>query len=137
MQTVNDIMVSNVVTCPVDGTLLTGHQLMKDKQVRHIPVVDDEGEILGVLGQKEVLKEVLSIINDRGAHRLEYYEDRIPVVKVMSNAQVMEPDTTLEEAGNYFLKHRSGCLLIAKENKLEGIISSQDFVRLSLNLLKH
>lgn len=136
MHTINEIMVNNVVTCPKDGSLLTGHQLMKEKRVRHLPVVDEQGEILGILGQKEVLKEVLAIINDRGAHRLEYYEDRVPVVKIMSEAHTTSPDTSLKNAGEHFLRNRGGCLLVAEDNKLLGIVSSQDFVRLSLDLLR-
>ena len=138
MQTVSDIMIKNIVTCPLDGSLLTGHRLMKEKEIRHLPVVNDAGQLEGILSQKEVLKEVLIIVNDRGAHRLEYYEDRIPVRTIMSPAQSIAPDISIAEAGEYFLKHKAGCLTVTDvDNKLLGIVSPHDFVKLSISLLKH
>jgi len=138
MQAVSDIMIKNIVTCPIDGSLLTGHRLMREKEIRHLPIVNAAGQLEGILSQKEVLKEVLTIVNDRGAHRLEYYEDRIPVKAIMSPANSVLPDISIAEAGEYFLKHKAGCLTITDtDNKLVGIVSSHDFVKLSIRLLKH
>lgn len=138
MQTVGDIMMTQVLTCSVGSSLLAGHQIMKDKDIRHLPVVDEEGALQGVLSQKEVLKQVFTIINERGMQRLERYEDKIPVREVMSPATSVTSDTPLDQAGEYFLKNKSGCLMVTdSNNKLVGIVSSHDFVKLSVRLLRH
>ena len=136
MQTVADLMVKNVAACKAQDSLLAAHQLMTDKHIRHIPIVDDEQQLVGLLNQKEVLRELFNIVNNRGTARMEYYESKVLVADVMrKDIEHIHPHMTLREAGEYFLKSHHGCLPVTEDGKLVGILSSGDFVRLSLDLL--
>jgi len=116
-----DIMATNVMSCSETDTLATAHKLMREHQIRHMPVVDSQtGEFLGLVTQKEVLRQAFTIAGTRGIAALESAEAAIPVTDVMSvDAETVQPQLPLLEDG-----------------KLVGIITSADFVKLSVKLLQ-
>ena len=56
---VRDIMTVNVMTCTKDSTIAELMALMTDKRIRHVPVVDVEGELLSIISIGDVVKEIL------------------------------------------------------------------------------
>ena len=51
-QTVSDLMTTNLFTVSTSSTLHDAHNLMKEKSIRHIPVVDENNLLVGILTQK-------------------------------------------------------------------------------------
>jgi CBS domain-containing protein len=49
---VTDLMTANPFSLNVKSTLHDAHNLMKEKNVRHIPVIDEDGAFVGMLTQK-------------------------------------------------------------------------------------
>lgn len=137
MKLVSDLMIRNVLTHRPDDTLQDVEQTMGQHQIRHIPVVDDEGRVVGLLSQKEFLAEAFRITDKFGARNLREYLAKTPVHQCMrTDIQTHSADTPLAEAGNALRSKHHSCLLITDEQKhLLGIVSSQDFVRLALELL--
>ena len=137
-KTAADIMARNVVHCTEKDTLATAHKGMREHQIRHMPVVDSEtGEFLGLVTQKEVLRQAFSIAGSRGIGALDSAEAAIPVLDVMSNdAETIQPQLPLLEAGRYFQESKHGCLPVVVDGKLVGIVTSADFVKLSVTLLE-
>jgi len=137
MQTISDIMTRDVVTLKPDDTLYDAERLMRERHVRHIPVVSNEGRIHGVLSQKEFLREAFRITDKFGAHHLQEYLGKTPVSDCLSaDISTVEESLTLKEAGERLQREKSGCLMVTgPEQTLLGIATSQDFVRLALTLL--
>ena len=137
MKKVSDLMIQQVCTLKAQDNLQDAEQLMGSKQIRHVPVVDDAGKLVGLLTQKEVLAEAFRITDKFGAHLLKTYLAQTQIAAVMRQDMAMVPaDMDLKEAGRALLQKRSGCILVVDaEQKLLGILSSQDFVRLALQLL--
>ena len=133
-----DIMATQVLHCTEKDTLATAHKLMRDHQIRHMPVVDSHsGEFLGLVTQKEVLRHAFSIAGTQGIAALDSAEARILIVDVMSrDAETVQPQLPLLEAGRYFLNSKHGCLPVVVDGRLVGIITSADFVKLSVTLLQ-
>ena len=137
MKLVSDLMIRNVLTHKADDTLEQAEQTMGGHQIRHIPVIDNDGKVVGLLSQKEFLAEAFRITDKFGAHLLKIYLAQTQIAAVMRQDMAMVPaDMDLKEAGSALLQKRSGCILVVDaEQKLLGILSSQDFVRLALQLL--
>lgn len=57
--TVSEIMTSNVITAKGDDTVETAMDIMLEKRIRHLPVLD-QGKMLGMLSIGDVLKETIS-----------------------------------------------------------------------------
>ncbi len=133
-----DIMATNVLHCTEQDTLATAHKMMRDHHIRHMPVVNSQtGEFMGLVTQKEVLRHAFSIAGSQGLAAIESAESRIPVTQVMSrDAETVQPQLPLLDAGRYFLESKHGCLPVVVDGKLVGIITSADFVKLSVRLLQ-
>ena len=137
MQTVSDIMTRDVKTLGTESTLRDAEELMREHHVRHIPVVNESGSIKGVLSQKEFLREAFRITDKFGAHHLQDYLAKTPVLDCLDReVDTLPSDTPLKTTGERLRAEKEGCLLIAdEEGTLRGIVTSQDFVRLALDLL--
>ena len=46
---VEEIMQTEVVTCPVDATIFDALQLMKKHNIRHLPIVNTDNELVGII----------------------------------------------------------------------------------------
>ncbi|MBL4867963.1 MAG: CBS domain-containing protein [Pseudomonadales bacterium] len=137
MQTASDIMATTILTCTDQETLLDGHNLMQENNIRHVPVIcADDGHYMGMLTHKEVLKQVIKIADVHGTNQLNRYEARIKIKDIMcDDVNSIAPDMPIDKAGEYFLGEKQGCLPVCEDDKVIGIITSVDFVKLSLQLL--
>ena len=137
-QITQDIMATQVLHCTEKDTLATARRMMSEHQIRHMPVVDSHtGEFLGLVTQKEVLKQAFSIAGTQGVAAIEAAEANIPVVDIMSrDAETVQPQLPLLDAGRYFLETKHGCLPVLVDGRLVGIVTSADFVKLSVTLLQ-
>lgn len=132
-----DIMTRNVLTCTEQDTVAHAHQLMAQKSIRHLPVVSSaSGDFLGVITQKEILHHAFSVVARSGMATLESVEATRLVSDIMTrDVETIQPQLSLKDAGRFFMQCKHGCLPIVVEGKLQGILTSADFVKLSVNLL--
>lgn len=137
MARVADIMTTPVASITDSEHLNAARQLMKEKQIRHLPVVNAEQRLVGVVTQRAVLASVIKLVDRVGVDKMEAEEKQIPISSIMeSNFQTASPDLNLKEAARHFLHHKHSCLpVIDDSGKLVGIVTSQDFVKLCETLL--
>ena len=135
---VADIMIRDVVTLRIEQTLHDGNEAMRTHKIRHLPVLDEDGHLVGLLDQKVVLREALRIADSYGSQRLNYHLGRIPLAEAISrDVLTLAATTPIADAGRQFLENRQGAMpVLDDQERLVGIISSVDFVRLSITLLK-
>jgi len=139
MKQVGDIMVNSLITLNPDSNLKQVEELMAKKQVRHIPVVDEQQKLIGLITQKEFLAEAFRITDKFGAHQLGNYLAQTRLQDCMKTTlTTVTEHTSLREAGETMHSMKQGCLLVTDdEQQLVGIVTSQDFVKLALDLLPH
>ncbi|MFC3032010.1 HPP family protein [Pseudoalteromonas fenneropenaei] len=137
LKIVSDLMTPDPLCVGENDTLKTAHDLMREKNIRHIPVIDAEGQLLGMLTQKIMIANVMKILATFGQHALERREKQQLVKEVMTTDFVaIKPDEQLKDMATFFVRNRHGCLpVVDTENKLVGILTSSDFVRLAAALL--
>lgn len=132
-------MITELLTLTPQCTLLDAEQLMREHHVRHIPIVDESRRLVGLLSQKEFLREAFKITDKFGAHHLQDYFSRTAIGDCTSTTFTkVAPHLALKAAGERLRKEKQGCLLVADaDNQLIGIVTSQDFVRLAISLLEN
>ncbi|GGY52055.1 CBS domain-containing protein [Bacterioplanes sanyensis] len=138
MKLVSDIMTPDPITLTPDSNLQDAEKLMAERQVRHIPVIDPDNRLCGVVTQREFLAEAFRITDKFGAHNLGMYLAKTRIGDCMSTEiNRVQPDTPLREAGEKLRSFKKrGCLLVTDDDEhLLGIVTSQDFVALALELL--
>jgi CBS domain-containing membrane protein len=137
MHTVAEIMTTRIIHTTLDSSLLSGRELMGQKGIRHLPVVDDQGCFVGMLDQKTILARAFALVDKYGRLNLAHHEEKTLVSEVMSTeVMTVNPDTSLADAGLHFLDDKQRCLVVTEDKKLVGMITSTDFVRLCLSLLR-
>ena len=69
---VRDIMTVNVMTCKKESTVAQLMALMTEKKIRHVPVIDDSGELISIISIGDVVKSYVSEIDSERSALLEY-----------------------------------------------------------------
>ncbi|WP_319782231.1 HPP family protein [Oceanisphaera sp. IT1-181] len=137
---VGDIMTRDLLTLDQSATLKDAHDMMREKSIRHIPVVDPlTGKLMGVLTQKRMIATIMSLLSDYGVSALERRERQCRVVEIIdADFESVDEHAPLIEVVSFFLKNKHGCLTIVDDKQcLIGIVTSSDFVRLCAELLKN
>jgi CBS domain-containing protein len=137
MKTLSDIMVNNVVSVKNTDSIHHARNLLKEKNIRHLPVVDAvTGDFAGVLSQRGLLNHAFKTVEKYGISYLEKMDKQTAVSEVMVvDCVTAQPDMELLAAGEFFTAKKSSCLPVVDGNRLVGIITSVDFVKLALHLL--
>jgi len=139
MKTIRDIMVNDVVSLLKTDDVHHARMLMKAKNIRHIPVLSDEnGVLLGVITQHSLLNNAFNVVEKYGLGKLEKKERQTLVSQIMrTDCDTVSSDTDIEVVCEVFLQKKYSYLLIVDEGRLVGIVTSVDFVKLSLHLLQN
>ena len=127
---VGDLMTSDVFAVAPDETITRLQDLMSEKRIRHVPVVDDEGAVLGLVSERDVLRRTFSEDVDLP---LSVRLDVLTAVKVRdimtSEVETVEAEEDVATAAQVMLDNKYGCLPVVEEGVLTGIITEADFVR--------
>ena len=127
--TVKDIMTEIVQTLQVGDTLAMARRQIERGGVHHLPVIDDDERVIGLITYHGILKAWLSHGRPNTESAGEIAGD-IPVDMLMEKDVVtVEPETTAAEAARLIETNRFGSLPVTKGDKLVGIVTAGDFVR--------
>ena len=133
---VSEVMSTQVMTLLDTATVAEARQLMGSANVRHLPVLNPDKEVIGLITQRDLLSVALSRLADVERYEREALESTIPIGEVMTkNVTMVEEHTNLREAAQHMLDHKVGCLPVVDDGKLVGIVTESDFLRLVVNLL--
>jgi CBS domain-containing membrane protein len=129
---VRDVMTSDPTTLKRNDKLTLADDIMRLGRVRHLPVVDDDGEILvGIVTQRDLFRDALAQALGYGKHAQRKILDTLSVKDVMATEVVTtSPDTSLIEAARLLTERKIGCLPVVDNGRLVGILTEGDFVAL-------
>ena len=127
---VRDLMTEKVYTLRSRDNLATLYDLMDSRRVRHVPIVDNEGEIVGLVTDRDLSRSALGSVEELP---LSVERDSLRTTKIRNimatEPDTIEPDATLKEAAEALLENKIGCLPVVEGLHLVGILTEADFVR--------
>jgi len=127
---VRDLMTPNPYTLQPRDTLASLYDLMDSHRVRHVPIVDGDGELVGLLTHTDLAMTALGSLSDLPLSQERDLLQRRRVREVMvTELETVEPDTPLAEAASTLFENKIGCLPVVEGNHLVGILTESDFVR--------
>lgn len=127
---VMDLMTENVFSVNADEDLARLSDLMEDIHVRHMPVKDKEGRLVGLVSQRDLLRSALYTSKDLPLTEQRELLRRMTVGEIMTaDPETAEMDDDIEEAGRVMLDNKLGCLPVVEGGKLVGILTEADFVK--------
>lgn len=134
MITVNEIMSENVITLKASDSISSARELMKNEDIRHLPVVDDNNFPVGIVTQRDIFRAQDSKLN--GDNHI-INDEQVLLEQIMSRKiSYALPDEPLRSAGLKLQKNKYGCLPVMDNDKLVGIITDFDFVGVAINLIE-
>ena len=120
---VKQLMSKDLITLQKDDLVALAKNIMLWSDIHHIPVEDENGNLIGLLDSDRILKLV-------GSHSKEEFKS-LTVGEVMkTDIRHVSPDTRTRKAFSIMDKHELGCLPVVTDSKLVGIITQNDYVRL-------
>ena len=127
---VHDLMTPNVVGVRCDDSVETAYQLMLDYRIRHLVVIDGDGDLVGVLTHRDLLRHSLIERAELPPSLQRHVMARIRVEEVMtSEVETADPEGSLQEAAEVMFRKKYGCLPVVVEGRAVGILTEADFVR--------
>jgi CBS domain-containing protein len=128
---VADVMTREVRTIRRNDRVSVGDELMRVGRFRHVVVLDDEGEVAGVLSQRDMMLNALSWHLGEGRHVHERMLESA-LAKDLMEAKVVTiaPDEPIGEAARRMAENKIGCLPVVDASGLVGIVTESDFLGL-------
>jgi acetoin utilization protein AcuB len=118
---VRDRMTEKPATVRPDSDPLAAQTLMRYGQFRRLPVVDKEGNLLGILSASD-LDRFFSNAPSPGVVKRQYRVDQVMTQEIIT----VSPDYPLEAAAQLMTKHKVGALPVVEAEQLVGIITESD-----------
>ncbi|WP_394182709.1 CBS domain-containing protein [Marinomonas posidonica] len=136
MQTVADLMVTKLITLRENDSLATAKTIMQEKNIRNIPITNDKNECVGILTQREYLRHAFHLVSQFGTQQLSKKEQQTPISNAMNkDILTISPEMPLDTAAEFFIDNKYGCLPVLEDDKLVGILTPVDFVKLAHKML--
>lgn len=137
-----DVMVTDVVSVPESATVREVAQLMLDKRVSGVPVVDKSGRIVGIVSEGDLIRRAeigsqrqrswwLELLTGTEQLAAEYIKAHaVRVTDIMSREVVAASESTpLSEIATLLERHRIKRVPIVRGGRLVGIVSRANLVQ--------
>ena len=134
MFTLNAIMTTELITLLPTANLAEARELMHTHKIHHLPVVNDDNTLIGLVTLTNLLAATDSVLRD--PDNSIHPEDVIVKDIMVTDVATVDEHASLRQAALFLEKHRIGCLPVVTDGMLKGIITETDFVAVAINLLE-
>jgi len=134
---VKDRMTPNPVSISPDTNFPDAYRVIREKEIRHLPVVDNNNKLVGITTQTDMLHVSPSITTSLSVFEVNYLLANLHVSDVMSSPVItVLEDAPLEEAARIMVEEKIGCLPVMRDDKMVGIITEIDIFETFVEILE-
>ena len=119
----------NPVTISPEASFFEVRNLIHEKGIRHLPVVDKNGKLVGIVTDRDIREAAPSDATLLSVQELNYLLGKLKVSAFMTpkdKLMTISPDALIEEAIQLMHDHKIGCLPVVEGDKLYGIFTETD-----------
>ncbi len=129
-------MTRNPITVKENTSMYDALKIMRENKVRRLPVMNDQGKLVGMVSEKDLLYASPSPATSLSVWEISYLTSKITVKELMTTQLVtICEDCPLEEAARLMVDNRIGGLPVMRGDQLVGIITETDLFKIFLELL--
>ena len=138
MTKVEKWMTRNPITIQQDATIIEASHLMKEKNIRRLPVMD-KGRIAGIVTEKMILDFKPSKATSLDTWEVHYILSRTPVTEAMNpNPYKVTPGTDLVDAAKLLHNRKlNGVLVVDEKDELVGILTMTNALEALIAICKN
>jgi CBS domain-containing protein len=129
-QTVAQMMSTDLFTEHPDDLVDLAASVMEWRHIRHVPVEDDEGRLVGLISHRDLLRLLAQGLLSRSAKEVTVKEIMI------RDLLTVAPETPALEALAIMRRRKVGCLPVVENDRLVGIVTAYDFLSLSAEIIE-
>jgi CBS domain-containing membrane protein len=130
---VRDLMTTTVKTLGRNESLKSADDVMRLGRFRHLPIIDEDGSLAGIVSQRDLFHGgLLRALGYGSFARDKALGDLLIKEAMKTDVLTTHPDAALSEAAALMLERKVGCLVVVDAGKIVGILTEADFVRLGL-----
>jgi acetoin utilization protein AcuB len=127
---VRDLMSRTPITASSDTSVLDARALMAKERIRHLPVTDSNGELLGIGTDRDIRLTLPSPATTLSVWEMNHLLAKLALGDVMTKSPItVDPDRDAREAAWLMLEHKIGALPVLKDGRLVGILTETDLLR--------
>ena len=119
----------NPVTISPEASFFEARNLIHEKGIRHLPVIDKNGKLVGIVTDRDIREAAPSDATLLSVQELNYLLGKLKVSAFMTpkdKLMTISPDALIEEAIQLMHDHKIGCLPVVEGDKLYGIFTETD-----------
>ena len=119
----------NPITISPEASFYEVRNLIHEKGVRHVPVVDKNNILVGIVTDRDIREAAPSDATLLSVQELNYLLGKLKVASFMTPKDkliTINPDTIIEEAVQLMHDNKIGCLPVLEGDKLYGIFTETD-----------
>lgn len=132
---VDRIMTREVITVEPDTKLRKIAEIMQQRKLRHLPVVDGAKRLVGIVSHRDVQRAEPSAITTLDKGEANYLLAKVSAAGIMHKEVVTcAPATLIEDAGRLMREHKIGCLPVVEDERLVGILTTVDLLDFFLEI---
>ena len=129
---VREVMSRCPKTLGRNDQLSLADDVMRAERIRHLPVLDEDGNLCGILSQRDMFRGALAQALGYGTTAQQKVLAMLRVKEVMTTEVVTTgPAEMLAKAAKAMLERKIGCLPVVEGGRLVGILTESDFVALA------
>ena len=135
---VNDRMSVDLITAHPDLKIADAKKLMTDKNIRHLPVVNEEGKLLGIVSDRDMRDAMPSTLLKKPDYEITLGKIGSNNVADIMTREVMTiyPYYTIQDTLLVMQKKKVGALPVIDDNGyLKGILSTRDLLKAFVNVM--
>jgi CBS-domain-containing membrane protein len=127
---VSAIMHREVVTLTAGERLDLTQDIMSLGRVRHLPVLDEDKRVIGIVSDRDLLAAAMTEVLDFDAVSRRTFLRSIEVAEVMAKDVVtVTPDTELGEVARILVERKIGCVpVVGARGDLLGLVTETDLI---------
>jgi CBS domain-containing protein len=134
---VRDIMSSPAITVGPDATLPAANALMKEKEIRHLPVLE-KGRLAGIVSRGDLREASISASINADQYELHFLLNKLTVGKLMTRkVRTVAPDALVVDAADLMTEHKiAGLPVVDSEGAVIGIVTESDLLKMLVRRLR-
>jgi acetoin utilization protein AcuB len=128
-------MKKDLITITKDERMTTAKKILKEKNIRHLPVVDGK-KLVGLVSNMDIRKAEASPATSLEIRELHYLLDKLTVGEIMTrNVITISPDISVEEATTLLHDNKIGCLPVVEDGNLVGMLTENDVMEILIEVM--
>ena len=131
MMTAGELMTENPVTIHVRATVGQAERTLHTLDIRHLPVIDDDGQLVGMLSDRDLRgASIPSLLGDEPVGALRAAREASVASRMSSDVLAVDREDDLTKVVGLMLEHKIGAVpVVDGDGGVVGIVSYIDVLR--------